>query len=365
MSHQERLILNLIESNPSISKQAMAKKTGLSLHEVNETIDSLIQTGKIDKRKCKAPEERTILCIGGANVDQKIQVLKNLTFETSNPAVSKKSRGGVARNVAENLGRLGFNSSLLSYIGDDAEGKWLLQNSKNYVNTAPTKVIHGKTTGSYTAVLDRDGQMLLALSDMEIYDAVEEDFIKVNWNYLRNADIVLLDTNFPRNIIEQLITSCREHKIPLCVATVSAFKAEKLPESLEGVTWLIANHIEAEALSKMKIQTEGDFFRAAEIILHMGADNVVITRGNLGLIFFTKDGEAGALIAPDISVTDVTGAGDSLIAGILFGYLKGLSIEDACKVGVSCSLITIQSNETVSTELSPQKLIGAFQKYFR
>lgn len=311
-----------------------------------------------------SPDEKKILCIGGANVDQKIQVLQQLTFETSNPASSSRSRGGTARNVAENLGRLGLRSSLLAYVGADSEGEWLLKNTRSLVNVNPSKVIPGKSTGSYTAVLDKEGQMLLALSDMAIYDEVEGDFIKKNRHYLENARLVLLDTNFPKDIIHQVIRNCKDIHVPLCIATVSAPKVRKLPESLEGVTWLIANHKEAEVLSEQEIYTEGDFFRAAEVILHKGAERVVITRGDQGLIFFTQKGEAGALVAPDIPVTDVTGAGDSLIAGILFGYLKGLNTEDACKIGISCSLITIQSSETVNPELNPPKLIETFQTFF-
>ncbi len=359
MSKNEAMILGIIQANPSISKQAIVEKTGLPLGKVNEIISFLIQTGKMP------PEEKKILCIGGANIDQKIQVLKQLTYETSNPAVSIKSRGGVARNVAENLGRLGLQTSLLAYIGADEEGEWLLRNTKKFVNVNPSKVIQGKSTGTYTAVLDQEGQMLLALSDMAIYDEVEVNFIEKNRHFLQNAEMVLLDTNFPVDIIHQVIDNCKDNQIPLCIATVSAPKVEKLPESLEGVTWLIANHKEAEALSKLEIRTEGDFFRAAEEILKKGAEKVVISRGNQGLIYFTKEGEAGALVAPDIFVIDVTGAGDSLIAGILFGYLKGLNTNDACKIGLSCSLVTIQSSETVNPELSPSKLMEAFQHYFR
>ncbi|WP_066393581.1 PfkB family carbohydrate kinase [Neobacillus mesonae] len=363
MCNQET-ILNIIRLDPTISEQAIANKTGFSLEEVNETIVSLIQAGRIVGRSFILPEEKKIVCIGGANVDQKVQVLNQVTYETSNPAVSTRSRGGVARNVAENLGRLGLQSSLLAYIGGDSEGEWLHENTKQFVNLAPLKVIEGKSTGTYTAVLDPEGQMLLALSDMRIYDDVEEDFIEKNMHYLQHAEMVLLDTNFPGGILEQVISSCKAYQIPLCVAPVSAPKAEKLPESLEGVTWLIANHKEAEALAKLKIQTEGDFFRAAEVILNRGVEKVVISRGNQGIIYFTKDGEAGAIVVPDILVTDVTGAGDSLIAGILFGYLKGLSTENACKIGISCSLITIQSGETVNPELNHLKLIKAFQSCF-
>ncbi|MCM3765000.1 carbohydrate kinase family protein [Neobacillus niacini] len=364
MNNLEAMVLEMVKSNQFISEQQISEKTGLSQAETGIIISSLIQSGKIIGRAFVLPEEKKVLCIGGANIDRKIQVLDQLKFGTSNPSVSTKSKGGVARNVAENLGRLGITTSLLAYIGEDTEGEWLLQETKDYVNMNPTKIINGKSTGTYTAVLDTEGEMTVALADMAIYDEVEESFLERNWHHLQNSEMVFLDTNFPISVIHQVIESCRKADIPICISTVSASKTKKLPASLEGVTWLIANHKEAEALSDLEIRTEGDFFRAAEVILRKGAERVVITRGNQGLIYFTKDGRAGALVAPEIPVIDVTGAGDSLTAGILFGHLKGLHTEDSCKLGLACSLITIQSNETVNPELNSQKLISFYQKYF-
>lgn len=364
MNKQEAVILEMIKSNLFIREEEMMEKTGLSLMEIDKSIKALIQSGMIIGRAFVLPAEKKTLCIGGANIDRKIQVMNHLTYETSNPAESKKSRGGVARNVAENLGRLGFKTSLLAYIGEDPEGEWLLRNTKEFVNVAPTRMIPGKSTGTYTAVLDSDGQMKIALADMAIYEEVEENFVEKNWHLIKSAEMILLDTNFPASVVQQVISACKTLDIPLCVATVSAPKTKKLPKTLDGVTWLIANHREAEALSGLTIHTEGDFFRAAEVILQKGAEKVVITRGDQGLIYFTKNGKAGALVAPEIPVVDVTGAGDSLIAGILFGYLKGLSTEDACRIGLSCSLITIQSSETVHPDLNQQKLMEAYQNYF-
>ncbi|WP_462408771.1 carbohydrate kinase family protein [Neobacillus sp. Marseille-QA0830] len=364
MNRQEEIVFEFMKSNLFISERELAKMTGMTVTEIETIMASLIKYGKIVGRPYVLPEEKKILCIGGANVDQKIQVLNPLTFGTSNPAVSTRSKGGVARNVAENLGRLGMNASLLAQFGADSQGEWLLQETRDYVNVTPSSVIQGKTTGTYTAILDNEGQMTVALADMAIYDEAADDFIERNWYHMQDAAMILLDTNYPEHVVRQVIKICHDYHVPLCIATVSTPKTKKLPESLEGVSWLIANHREAEALSGLTINREGDFFRAAEIILKKGAERVVITRGEQGLIYFTQSGQAGALVAPDVMVMDVTGAGDSLIAGILYGHLKGLIPEDACKVGLSCSLITIQSNETVNPKLNQCALIEVFQKYF-
>ncbi|SIE03924.1 fructoselysine 6-kinase [Mycobacteroides abscessus subsp. abscessus] len=70
------------------------------------------------------------------------------------------------------------------------------------------------------------------------------------------------------------------------------------------------------------------------------------------------------LLPPKIKVQDVTGAGDSLVAGILYAHLKGLNTENACKIGIACSMLTLQSEETVSPILNNVRLQETFQQNF-
>jgi pseudouridine kinase len=134
---------------------------------------------------------------------------------------------------------------------------------------------------------------------------------------------------------------------------------------LSGVTWLIANKDEAEAISGVEIENEGDFFKAAELIIHKGVEKVVISRGDNGLVYFTSKGEAGVLIPPSISVIDVTGAGDSLAAGIIYAHLNGIQTEDACKIGMACSILTLQTMETVNSILNNKQLLDTYKQNFK
>ncbi|MGA9225988.1 MAG: winged helix-turn-helix transcriptional regulator, partial [Mesobacillus sp.] len=107
MNEKEALILKLIKEDPFISQSDLAVKTDLSRAEVAGYISSLIKQGKILGRAYILPEKRQVLCVGGANIDRKIWSKSQLELGTSNPAESSKSCGGVARNIGENLGRLG------------------------------------------------------------------------------------------------------------------------------------------------------------------------------------------------------------------------------------------------------------------
>ncbi|GLB59940.1 carbohydrate kinase [Cytobacillus sp. NCCP-133] len=356
--------MQLIKEDPFIAQYELAEKTGLSRSAVAGYISSLTKQGKILGRAYVLPMKKEVVCVGGANVDRKIQTTGQLQYETSNPAESSQSCGGVARNIAENLGRLGCDAGLMTVVGDDPEGDWLLEYTKAFADITPSQSLLGSTTGTYTAVLDHEGEMAVALADMTIYENVTRDFIEKKWGYLASSEMVILDTNYPPEVLRQIISRCYEENIPLCITPVSAPKIKNLPKNLGGVTWLIANKDEAEALTALDISSEGDFFKAAEKIMKKGVEKVVISRGDKGLIYFTKEGEAGVLLPPKVKIADVTGAGDSLVSGIIFAHLKGLGTEDACKIGMSCSMLALQSMETVNPNLNNTRLQETYKKYF-
>jgi pseudouridine kinase len=365
MNEKEALILKLIKEDPFISLYDLAAKTDLSRSVVTNYISSLIKQGKILGRAYILPEKRQVLCVGGANVDRKIWSKSQLALGTSNPAESSKSCGGVARNIGENLGRLGSDVSVLTVVGDDHEGHWLMEYTKAFADVSPSLTLQGHSTGAYTAVLDHEGEMTVALAEMSIYDSITPEFIDNKWGYFASSDFIMLDTNFPADVLDSILERCRKQNIQLCITPVSSPKAKKLPMDLSGVTWLIANKDEAEAISGIIIQNEGDYFKAAELIIDKGVEKVVISRGDKGLVYFTAKGEAGVLIPPSIPVIDVTGAGDSLVAGIIYAHLNGIQTEDACKIGMACSILTLQTIETVNPILNNKQLLDTYKQNFK
>nr|WP_031212842.1 carbohydrate kinase family protein [Geobacillus sp. MAS1] len=303
----------------------------------------------------------SIVCIGGANVDRKARLLAPFQLGTSHPVTTTQTAGGVARNVAENLGRLAQPVSLVSAVGDDHDGQWLIDVTSRYVNTSFIVRTPKANTGTYTAVLDERGEMVLALAGMAIYDTVGEEWLKQQWTRLGPISAVVLDTNFPKAVIRSVIAQCRQEDIPLCVVTVSVPKVKRLPSDLSGVTWFVTNEAEAKEFVGRNGHTD-DIMKP---ILQAGAKNVVVTRGANGVAYATKQGETGAIAAPKVEVTDATGAGDAFAAGFLYGVLGGHTVEDACRFGMSSAALTLQTAETVHPALNEHLLQAAYARYFR
>src|SRR5512145_1054544 len=111
--------------------------------------------------------EAPVLVIGSAGLDIVGRLKSELHMGISNPAQIRSSYGGVARNVAENLARLGQPVTLISAVGDDATGDDLIEEIANIgVNIDHIFQSDTHPTGSYLAIVNNNGELQVALDDM-------------------------------------------------------------------------------------------------------------------------------------------------------------------------------------------------------
>ncbi|MDN3919706.1 carbohydrate kinase family protein [Roseateles violae] len=290
----------------------------------------------------------SIVCIGGANIDRKLRSREALTMGSSNPAVQLEAFGGVARNVAENLARLGLPTRLITAVGDDAAGRALLAHAAEAgLSSDGSLLAPGEPTGSYTAVLDAGGQMLLALAAMPLADRLTPDFLR-DCALPAEATLVL-DLNLPAASIAALLARAREAGLAVIAVAVSEPKMARLPADLHGLQCLILNRGELRALLPGAADDEA---RLADL-QRRGLRQIVVTAGGSGLLCSEAGQAAQQLPAPPVAtIVDVTGAGDALAAGIC-ASLTRLPLASACRVGLELAALTLQTTATVHPGLSP------------
>jgi pseudouridine kinase len=353
---KEKQILSYIRQNPFITQQELADKMGISRSAVAGYIASLTKRGEIKGRAYILPDEGLLTCIGGANLDRKARGKQKVRLHSSNPVTITESCGGVARNIAENLGRLGCNTSLISCVGDDKEGSWILQETKKHgVDISQVWVLPAQRTGTYTALLDIDGEMVVSLANMDIYDQLAPEMFAEKWSHIAASQAVFLDTNIPAECLHYVIQRCRDERIPLFIDPVSSAKAKKLPERLDGVEAILPNREEAELLAGMSINSLEDCAAACRKIRERGVKHVVVTLGEDG-VFCSSEGAEEHVPSYQTSVVDVTGAGDAFAAGLLFGIVSGKTFSEACRLGLAAAALTLQTEHSVSPLLHPDRL---------
>jgi pseudouridine kinase len=356
ISKKEQLY-ELIRANPFISQQELADRLGLSRSAVAGHVASLVRERRLLGRAYVLPDSRPVVCLGAANLDRKLRTLGTLEMGTSNPARQDESFGGVARNICENLARLAVPVALVSAIGDDSSGKALLAHAEAAgIDTRGTLQLEGASSGTYTAVLNQHGEMMVALADMALYDALSPAFLDSRQPQRAGAVLTIADLNLPHDTIRVLLDDAVRNAVPLVVVAVSQPKMAHLPQDLHGLRLLILNHGELETRVGATLRTDADVAAACRAVQSQGAQDIIVTRGAGGVIYTTADGIAH-LPATDARIVDVTGAGDAFAAAVCWSLFQGSSdLQLACRRGRRLSAMTLACGQTVCPDIRPDSL---------
>jgi pseudouridine kinase len=358
INENEELILGMIRENPFISQQELSEIVGLSKSTIATIISGLIKKEYVFGKAYVLNETKPIICIGGANVDRKFYAKYEITNETSNPVTSTRTVGGVARNIAENLGRLGEEVTLISTCGHDSEWEEIYDLSSPFMNLELVAQFEHSSTGSYTAVLDRNGDLSIALADMDVFENITPELLIKNSHILRKAKCIVVDLNCPSETIDFLCFFTSKHTIPLVIIPVSSPKMNRLPKTLSAVSWLIVNKDETETFMNSKINDDKDWENSVKKWLELGVKNVIVTNGSKGVMTGSENGEIHYFPAIETPmVADVTGAGDSFCSGVIYSWLQKKEIGDIIKSGLVNAHKTIMSKYTVRQELSQKQLM--------
>ncbi len=356
ISKKEQLY-QLIRANPFISQQDLAVQLRLSRSAVAGHIAGLTRERRLLGRAYVLPDKRPVMCIGAANLDRKLRTLVPMQMGTSNPASAEEVHGGVARNIAENLARLNVPAALLTALGDDSAGRVLQEHAESAgIDTRGSLRLSDTPTGTYTAILDDGGELVVALADMALYDKITPDFLASRQPQRSAAAMAVADLNLPSESISVLLQDARREAVPLVVVAVSQPKMARLPAGLHGLRLLILNRGELETRIGRALPTEADVRAACQEVQAQGAQDVIVTCGSQG-VFHTRGTELVWLAAHQVQVVDVTGAGDAFSAAVCWSLYQGSDdLTLACRRGLKVAAMTLESQETVSPMLAADVL---------
>jgi pseudouridine kinase len=329
--------------------------------------------------------------IGGANIDIKGKTFGKLISRTSNPGELNMTLGGVGRNIAHNLALLGVPVTFLSVVGDDEWGRKILKETGGAgVDVGQVKQSRKNSTGTYLAILDDKGEMEVAVSDMRVCEEANVRYIKSKEEIIKGSKIVVIDTNIPEKSIKYIGELCSREDIILVAEPVSVEKAKKLKKVLDKINYITPNKEELESIIgggrdssssdkvKIKIDSDEDIKKTVQklrgkykdddkgegiknIVLTLAERGVYLSSRKMGKIDKNREVSGGKgedecgyecskFIKPyKVEVIDVTGVGDALVAGLVYGIYKGYSFEEAAKYGLAAAALTISTPYTVST----------------
>jgi pseudouridine kinase len=268
---------------------------------------------------------------------------------SSNPGRLYTDFGGVARNVAQNLASLGCQVLLCSRVGNDEAGRQVLAQP---LDTSLITVSNTYPTASYTAILETNGELVLGLADMDIYEELSPATLRPALPCLRKAAAWLIDANLPGDSIDWLLVSAGE--IPVAVDAISVAKSRRLLPLLRRIRYLFCNLAQAGALAGVTFTGPSD---AAQSLRRLGTPSGIVSAGAKGIAVYDS---VAITIMPALDATprDVTGAGDALVSGTLFGLSQNLGLCAAARLGLAAAAITVESTSTTAPHLTPEALYG-------
>ena len=261
------------------------------------------------------------------------------------PGQVRASAGGVGRNIAEALARLGRLTKLIAALGDDGFAEDIVrQTSVAGVDLRATLRMPGQTTSTYLSVLDTAGEMQLAINDMGLVEALTAKVLFERWRDLEDAMAWVVDANLSEEALAYLFENAPDH-IPICAEPVSAIKAAKLTPWLGRIQLLKPNRMEAAALTGLAENSPAEDFTAA---LHdLGVGRVVISLGEDGVLGSDATGEQFAQPVYPVTIKSVTGAGDTLMAALVDTYLANMPLSKSLPWAQAAASLSLQSDRAI------------------
>lgn len=301
------------------------------------------------------PESRKqIAVIGGANVDIGGFPAGALVERDSNPGCVRMSAGGVGRNIAENAARMGLAVQLFTVIGDDPNGRMLLNDCRaKGIRTDGIRIDPSARTSVYLFIDDAQGDMHCAINDMEIQAQLTPEWLEPKLDLLNAMDAVAIDANLPEETIDFL---ARELHVPIFADAVSVAKAGRLRRAIARLYCLKPNRIEAEMLTGVQIRDMMDAAEAARRLNDAGVRRVYLTMGVRGALC-AEDGRCTFLPCCARTAVNVTGAGDAFTAALLWAHCEGMDLCRSGIAGMAAATIAVGAMETVSPEMNRGNLM--------
>lgn len=293
--------------------------------------------------------------IGGITADIEGHPYHQLIMGDSNPGKIVMSYGGVGRNIAENLRRMGTSVSFMSVAGDDFAGRGAVRELDSLgVDVNHVRLLPEENTAVYMSILNLVGDMELALCNMDVLERISNDFIDEAYEHMKDARIIGIDTNLTEETLEYATEKLKD--IPIFLDPVSVTKAERAKKLIGRFHTIKPNRMEAEILSGMTIMNLEELEKAGEWFVNQGVKHVFITLGPGG-VFYRNENESGLIAAKPENIISATGAGDAFSAAIIYSHLKGLDIKKAAEMGTAAAAIAMKSKSAVSSLMSAELLL--------
>jgi pseudouridine kinase len=308
------------------------------------------------------------LSLGTGALDIKTRLSRSPLPTTDVPGQITLKAGGVARNLAENLARLGVPIIFAGILGNDPQAHLVIDLSRAaglavhpLSRSAPApddlarlKLPDQLSTATLSVMLGPDGRQIAGAFSGAILDALQPSDLDSLRDLITATPVVLCDGGLPADVLVALRARLPEDAF-FYANPGSVALAARLEPLLDRLDLLTCNHLEARALTQVKIDGPAKLISAALILVKQGVRRAIVTFGERGLAYADEERTLYQPARP-VRVVDATGAGDALAAALLESLLRDDPISVCLQRGLAAAALTCESEDTVAPTLSPAAL---------
>ena len=262
--------------------------------------------------------------------------------------------GGKGINVSIVLKNLGVENTALGYVAGFTGDEILRQIESHGVNCDFVKLENG---------FSRINVKLKSEGETEINGAgpeITQENLKILYKKLSNlnkGDYLILSGSIPGSVPDDIYENIMNSLLDTGVEFIVDATKDLLLKVLKYKPFLIKpNHHELAEMFNVELKGDEDIIKYGKKLQEMGAKNVLISMAGDGAILLPENGEAIKKEVPKGILKNSVGAGDSMVAGFLCGYLKNKDIDEAFKMGIATGSASAFS-EKLATEDEVYKLL--------
>ena len=297
------------------------------------------------------------LIFGGANIDIKCHIEGQTVSGTSNPGHMEVNSGGVGRNIAHNLVLLGCKTQLFTALGADSHGD-MLRGGCARAGIMLHAHVTDQPTGTYTAVLGRDGDLVIAVAAMAVMDCMTPAALRPFLPQFNPADLVVADANLPEQTLLFLAQAAQAAGARFIFEPVSVPKCGKIRAAFgRHLIFLMSpNRAQITELTGVAADDAQGLAAACAILHEFGVQNLIVGLGAAGA--YWSDGSAhGSVPALQNQIVDATGGGDAALAAAVWALAQGWPLHRAALIGQRAAGLAVTCAASVNAQMSPALLV--------
>lgn len=287
-----------------------------------------------------------MLVVGAVFVDVKGFARERYMPLERNVGDVQVTAGGVCRNVAENLVKLGREARFVSMVDDNAMGREVREGLAAMGVGVEHVIAADRGMGMWLAILDENGDLAGSISRQPDFSALEAYLAERGDAVMASADGVVLEFDMNAAISARVLSLAKQHGRPVYSIVGNMGVILKHPEYLHDVACFICNEMEAGRLFREDL-TQLDPEQMLEVLKRSsavaGIPAMVITMGPHGAVYVdNRTGEFGFCPPMDVNVVDTTGAGDAFFSAAVAALMGGAPLSQAVQEGTRLAAQTLQ-----------------------